>query len=566
MAGAEFNLNVNGPDEGDAAQPVDPNLEDISGELPELEIEKLNKARIRLEKQIRDFSYQMDTLENRLNSQVVNLGAMAAQRARSAKDETRLEEVLSQILEKQKARLAFIQTTLRKSADTIDVKLKLSSEATEEDFGVVDDFKEGLNAEMAQAEAKINDEIDNLRKLSLEDIKKRREEKRRKEAELEAKRNKRRQDFENARAKKLKEKNDLRAARLAGKETEEETFSDLANNLSSADQLSMMFEEFAGRTLGINTIFRSERNKRMRRTAKDAAEAAYRKTLEERSGIPFAANAPGGPGGTEPPVVNPPAGGAGGGGGMFGGLGGRLGPIVSTAALLTFATAIENQIDKAFERINKRIESVGDLSTGSTPGRVFGSITSAIPVVDKRMFSVSQQMVETLDTIASNTERDIEPFSPEVIQANIDKRLMMLEQSINRADQMGPMIASIIRSRTELQQQAKIFADTFLDLSGPFLQTHLRMMTAILNVGTRLMAVADSYIDAVVGTIRSGKWQNLINPSFWINAFSEGMKRATIGTNTGNTVTGGPMENFFSARDQNNPASPANVGGGVKIP
>ncbi len=550
MAG--FNIQV-----GDGGvEPADPNSI-LPGEKVNNVAKNADKARLILEKRMRDFEKAVEKIQLRVKSQVLTAGAMAQQRARSAQTPERLNDVISGLMGKQQNRIEGLEVDLLKSFDSIRTWIKTSG-GTEDDIDHVQAlFDEGYKASLENAPSKVREIMDALKEVSLKEMEARNKKKKLNKDEIEAKRQARRDAFADRKFQKQRVEQMGESAEVEAQLAKQAFLS------ANADKLRSSPFEFAG-DLVDKLLLSGKRGsvsgngpKARRQKILDEAQDIYDKTLREKSfdtsNVPSPEEVAAGKRsldrGQQPIAPIHPSDIAKmakgkkslGSTSLFSGreILERLTPTV-TAALVA-DHVVSAMISKAGQ--NTRDLVSGDV--GKMSGVAFGA---GIP--GQYLNKTLTEITNTLDAIAKNTEQKTMAFSPDLIAATINKQLMMLDANMRRGEQLGSTLATISNLRTKVELSAQNLADKLLEVFGPILM----MMLMRLNL---LIEGMTSFLDIFNGTIKqmgNGN-MNIFSHKFWFDVFVDAMIEAAKRAPTGKHKILGDVEAFLG----NKPSGPGGV-------
>ncbi len=118
--------------------------------------------------------------------------------------------------------------------------------------------------------------------------------------------------------------------------------------------------------------------------------------------------------------------------------------------------------------------------------------------VGNAIYDLTVKMVDSLDRIAQNTEKDTLAFSSMMIQASVERRIASLETNINRAVETKNCSTNIMRGRTELELQAKLFADQILQALGPFLIGVMKTLSLIARGMTMVTSIISQVQNSII--------------------------------------------------------------------
>jgi hypothetical protein len=511
MAG--FNINIGDGNIGPANSNDIPQGEEIK-DIPKQD----RKGRLILEKRIRDFEKAVDKLQIRLKSQVLTAGAMAQQRARAAKTPERLDEIVSGMAEKQNNRIQGLEVDLMKSFDAIKTWIKTTG-GNEEDLAHVKAIYDELESgNLADAPGKVQEIMDALKEVSQKEMVNRAAKKEQAEKDLEAKRTKRKTDHEDAKFQKQRLEQLKASAKVEADLAKREYLASRASELEMSPFEAMT--DFIDRVLLMGRrgkVSGSGHANRQSKILEEAEKAAQKKYNElTASNVPSPEEVARGERSLArgespvPPPVNTKAsddavGSKASAGSLF----------AKVAAIVAVAAIVDQAISRAISSAGKKAR---DLTSGD-PGTVTGAATGAdIPF--NYVGKVLTEIVSTLDNIAKNTEQKTLPFSPELINASINKQLLFLDMNIQRGEKLGSVLADISKSRTMLEASSQRLADKLIETFGPTLSAIMEGVAFIVDATT---LVVDLYKNAIA---RMDKGGSIFSSTFWTSVFSEAMKDA----------------------------------------
>jgi hypothetical protein len=219
------------------------------------------------------------------------------------------------------------------------------------------------------------------------------------------------------------------------------------------------------------------------------------------------------------------------------------------AALIGFAVPDLKNYMKATrpERINPNeyIESIGEkagnaaTAVGRTTGSAIGFALGGLPgafagsrigetIADIIPIEEFAQMVSYLYQIADNTSRQAMAFSPELMQANVDRQLAFLEENIAVGESVGAELAELYDAGTQFQIN---FYREALEIVRPLLP----LMTQVVGLLTIISSAISAQISGILEYLRSGSW---------MSAF------AAFATNLANLNRPKPTNNVQNQMDQ----------------
>ncbi len=537
MAG--FNISVGSDD--DELRPVDPNTIPQGEEVAGIEA-KQSKARLILEKRIRDFEKAVEKIQIRLKSQVLTTGAMTAQRARSASTPERLDEVISGMMGKQQNRIQGLEVDLLKTFDTIKTWIKTTG-GTQDDLDYVEAIYETLQAgELENAPAKVQELMDSLKEVSLKEMEARNRKKQQAKDDLEAKRAKKIADAEARKAEKA------RLKELEQYATAEATLARNEYVAGRAPELELNPFELLTATvdkillMGRRGKVSGEGPKSRKQQILDDAQEVFDKVFKEKSDgdLPDSATveaskAKAAKQGTK-------------------GLddAGGLSMLSKAGAMITTALVVDQIISSLIAKTGEKLRAV----TSGDPQSVTGAVTgSSLPgnYVGKAL----TEIVGTLDVIAKNTEQKTAPFSPELLNASINRQLIFLEQNMLRGERLGSVLADISTSRTRLEVASQKAADRIIETFGPTLSRILDSIALILDA-TLLMA---DLFKGFFKELGSGNL-NIFSPGFWTSVLIDAMVEAAKRSQPTPKITG-DIEAFFNNRAKGSSGANTNIPKGI---
>lgn len=522
MAG--FNINVGDDEIG----PVDP------GSIPKGEAVDVPgnnaKGRIILEKRIRDFEKAVDKIQIRLKSQVLTAGAMAQQRARSAKTPERLNEVISGMIDKQNNRIKGLEVDLLKSFDTIKTWIKTTG-GTQDDIDHVTAIYESLDSgDLESAPDKVQEIMDKLKDVSLKEIQARKVKKDQDLLDLENKRKRKKMELDDAKYMKerLKQAEGTAASEaeiarrqvLSSRATELE-LTPLETMTDFIDRILLM-----GRRGKVSGTGPSARRARVLEDADRAAKEAFQRSLAPNIPIPTPEEVAAGKralASGAPPIAPPVAGqqtpSPGGGGSVFG----RIG------AALTVAAVVDQAVSSAINSAGRTARDVSSGDPSSIARATFGN--GMFNFIGKAL----NEVVSTLDTIAKNTEQKTLAFSPDLINASVNRQIQFLEMNIQRGEKLGKVLGDVANARTQLEISSQKVADKIIEYFGPHFVKILEFMSMFLD--------ATSIMVTFFKHMTFGNGASMFTSQFWVNILIDA-KNSVRGTPA--TVTD-EMETFFNS-------------------
>ena len=196
-------------------------------------------------------------------------------------------------------------------------------------------------------------------------------------------------------------------------------------------------------------------------------------------------------------------------------------PILAIrAALVGFAVPDLKNYMKATtaQRINPNeyIESIGEktgraaTAVGRTGGSAIGFALGGLPgafagsrigetLADIIPIEEFAQMVSYLYQIADNTSKQAMAFSPELMQANVDRQLAFLEENIAVGESVGAELAELYDAGTQFQLT---FYREALEIVRPLLP----LMVQVVNLLTNLVGIVSAGISGIIEYFITGSF------------------------------------------------------------
>ena len=174
------------------------------------------------------------------------------------------------------------------------------------------------------------------------------------------------------------------------------------------------------------------------------------------------------------------------------------------------------------ERINPNeyIESIGEKTSnaataiGKTSGSAIGFALGGLPgafagsrigetIADILPIEEFAQMVSYLYQIADNTSKQAMAFSPELIQANVDRQLAFLQENIAVGESVGAELAELYDAGTQFQLT---FYREALEIVRPLLP----LMVQVVNLLTNLVGIVSAGISGILEYFITGNFASAI--------------------------------------------------------
>jgi hypothetical protein len=181
--------------------------------------------------------------------------------------------------------------------------------------------------------------------------------------------------------------------------------------------------------------------------------------------------------------------------------------------LKNYATASSKQRINPGDYVNSGTDKAqaGASAIGKGAGSLIGGMIGGLPgafvgskigetAAELLPFKEFGMMVNYLYQIAENTSQQAMPFSPELIQANVDRQLAFLEENIAIGEDAGAELASLNNSITNFQLE---FYREALEILRPMLP----LMNFIVNQLSLISKAISAGISGILGWM-SGGWMN----------------------------------------------------------
>lgn len=454
MAGAEF-------DAGDFPQinPEDITPEKILANMPTSQGD--TNGRKILDRFIRDFEKSTSKKSLSLNSRVQTLAARGAPRT---DDPQELDSFVDTIQEQQRAIVETSRLQLEKEYDNIKTRLETTKLSSDADFEQIKDFKDS-----------VTEQIDRIVSTSLQEA-------------TEQIRNRGRAAIARREDNRL-----MSSAAETAQEAGEAAFRDYLD--ANRGEVSPTIGEFVSSAFGDLFNVRGRTDGRIQRRdaiiaqaneeARRASSEAYDATgrSQEDDGFEYKQR---------------PA-----------GEGFRLRDMPSMAGILRRSMPLLaiTAIDKA---IKSSIGAVGDAA-----GAAGNPNTSTSDLLDKLSLGagafgsniplnvggqVLDKLISVTEEIANNTAAELAPFSGEIMSANLDKQMRLIEANFGRAEEVGTTLAGIINSRTDLEMAMRAVGDTIIKEFGPTLIGIQEVLTVILGAINQLPSITPEWVKGMLTT------------------------------------------------------------------
>ncbi len=115
---------------------------------------------------------------------------------------------------------------------------------------------------------------------------------------------------------------------------------------------------------------------------------------------------------------------------------------------------------------------------GAAIGGVAGSILGdAVTAPINAALSTLKSIDDGIQSISSSSAA----FSPDLMMATIDRDLQLLDDNIRRGEELGPQLAQIMNSRTNLENAMRESFDNLVEASAPLIVALLDQMTQLVQ-------------------------------------------------------------------------------------
>jgi hypothetical protein len=464
--------------------------------------EARKRARLILERYIRDY-------EKNVQKGIINLTNTATvfdrkQTVRGGSNEA-IDELIEQMASKQVQNVTRMGIEMDKQFDHILTRLKTQG-GISEDFDAISKAREEYASIFEEAEGIVEASASDLADRSKQAL----------------------EDRENSK----KETEGIREAQRKGREAQRkflEENMDLVNpTMSDSVQLAMS----AAFGLGDGQAGLRERRNETFRKAREQGEEVFKKELERRQ-IESEKNFQGGkvPEGMDIKDL------------ALAGV--RAGAIIQAVRIA----------DQVVGRVQDQyLGAMNSFSQGkSTTGSIMRTVGSNMSFGFEAAFpNVIGKILATLDEIAMNTSRQVEAFSPELINANINRQLILLDENMRRADELGPQLAKFNEGQTLLETELKKVSDSFLQAGLPALQSIQQFLTLMAaNYNEK-----GGFWGGLKGTMDDLLMEHL-DPDNWVTAYERAQAR--LGQSSGHIQE---IEAFFkneSTATKQNTNLPKNI-------
>jgi hypothetical protein len=537
MAG--FNININsGSNDPNNPTPIDPAQVKPESVQSLGKDKKLTASRIILEKRLRDAERQAEKIATRLQSQVLVLNAESQKALRGAKSVEEIEEILSSRFGKQINRISQLHRDLDSAIDNARTRVKVSRAGKKSDITELDALEEIIRGQLENAPGQIQKILDMSREISTENLESKEQEKSRKKNEIESNKQTRRERQQEERYLKRRARQVEELARseeilardqflsqnqAALQTTAKEDLIGIINNtllLGRRGSFKTTAEQRKAELLGLAESAGREAGDKVRRKygIVDASELADQEARERLNleDVPTPSGSGSGKRGGKLP-------------GFFtqSGMDSLRNTLAPAASLASVIAVITTKLLGGLDKLSDGMEALNSESGAKFAGTFTKNLNSIIgaPIADK-FGTFFEKNLSILEKIANTIEQRSAAFSPEILNASIDRQLAFLESDIERGQQLGAMTARIMRGQTDLSLATRRFQDKLLQLAGPALLRIIKILEDILNGLTVVITVTQSTIRNVSKNIAKGNWLQLASPSFWVNAISLGILQA----------------------------------------
>lgn len=162
------------------------------------------------------------------------------------------------------------------------------------------------------------------------------------------------------------------------------------------------------------------------------------------------------------------------------------------------------------------------------------------------LIAASLQTVSILGEIADNTAKNVEAFSPEVLMAGVENKLLRLNQNIAIGNEKGTKLAEYQRSQGTLSRQMYELGVEFFSILQPFIVIvveFINIMLAFINLiatmGSTVIGIFDPVLTPFMKFLRDSSegWQIVIN-------FLKGRKDNSVPNYTEEFMKNDPRQNI----------------------
>ena len=163
------------------------------------------------------------------------------------------------------------------------------------------------------------------------------------------------------------------------------------------------------------------------------------------------------------------------------------------------------------------------------------------------LIAASLQTVSLLGEIADNTAKNVEAFSPEIIMANVESRLLRLNQNMAIGSSYGDKLADYQRSQSAISRQMYELGVDLFGIFQPFITFVVDVLTSILSV-IGFIATVISLIASILDPILKTAGRFFRDTGEYIRRISNwltGSKDQEIPNYTKEFMQNDPRQNFI---------------------
>lgn len=410
-------------------------------------------ARKILERKIRDFekSQQKKVLE--IKEKESSLGRRGAPRSLSSVSE--LDEILSKTVDKTTSEIQRKLVQMEKEYDYINTLLETSG-GLASDVSKINQVRQDFQKVVDDSERILVTEANKVRKKGIQAIADR------DQKEQERQQKKADAQFARDEKKRFRDVNkDVQELAIQSQRDYLEAHKDELE-LTTRETISLLIDKIAlmGRRGTVSTDKRVERLKELNERAKQAALADAEMEFNLQ-GIPQDQR--------KTPTLRS----------VEGFRKQDLGVPMGKVAGLATVTAIVDQIMKGFA--DNISNAIAIRAQKGTPASTVAGISALGDLPGMYTVRVFDKMLIQLETIASNTEKEVGGFAPLTVMARVETSIAMMAENMRRGREMDALLSQYVRERGELDIALQRFGDRLFQEFGPFLVQVIEFATAILD-------------------------------------------------------------------------------------